>query len=100
MTTLDATIPDMKLVWKLPELLEQNDITVYRLRKVMLENGVNIAPGTAYRWAKELPETLSVVHLAGVLEALRELTGKAYTVDNLLEIGDSQAPLFSKKGTA
>lgn len=96
MTTSPVKLTGMQLAWKLPEVLEQNNITVYRLRKTMLENGVNISQTTAYRWSHEMPETLSVSHLTGVLEALRELTGEALTVDALLEVADSQAPLFDK----
>jgi len=73
------------LNWQLSTLLKKHDITVYQLRKVMLANGVNISKTTAYRWSHEMPETLSVTHLCGVINALREITGKPIDTNDLLK---------------
>ncbi len=72
--------------WKLPELLAREKITAYRLHKELNESGVKATPNTIYRWAKELPSSLSIDLLVGVVDTLRDLTGKQITIDDLIEV--------------
>jgi Fe2+ or Zn2+ uptake regulation protein len=71
-------------VWKLPDLLEREGIKPYQLYK-KLEETHGTSPTTVYRWAKELPASLDVSLLMGVITALHDLTGKNFSVCDLLE---------------
>lgn len=88
MSVLPATITPVSAnpLWKLPELLEREKITAYRLHKELNESGVKATPNTIYRWARELPSSLSIDLLVGVVDTLRELTGKQITIDDLIEV--------------
>ena len=72
--------------WKLPELLEREGVTPYRLHKDIEESAEGKASrNTIYRWSNELPDTLDVALLMSVIEALRKRTGKGVQVSDLLE---------------
>lgn len=80
-----ATIDDVGVIWKLPEVLKEHQISVYRLERTMVTRGTPMSPATAYRWAKELPQSINIANLKGVIEALRELTGEDIRLEHLLE---------------
>lgn len=90
MSVLPATIDPVSANarWKLPELLEREKITAYRLHKELNESGVKATPNTIYRWARELPSSLTIDLLVGVVDTLRGLTGKQITIDDLIEVKD------------
>jgi hypothetical protein len=67
--------------WKLKEILEREGITAYRLWKVAKSN-----PHTVYRWAYRPPKALDLEVAESVLRALRALTGKEYTLCDLIEV--------------
>lgn len=86
MELLSANIVSMpKLAWKLPEVLEREKITPYRLHKTVNELGIKATTNTIYKWSKELPAYVTVDHFTGIIGALRELTGKEITANDLLE---------------
>ena len=70
--------------WKLPELLKREGVTPYRLHQ-RLYDMLGTSRTTVYRWSNELPDTLDVALLMGIIEVLREETGKQITVTDLLE---------------
>ena len=86
MELLSANITSMpKFAWKLPEVLEKEQITPYRLHKTVNELGTKATTNTIYKWSKELPSYVTIEHFTGIISALRELTGKEITANDLLE---------------
>ena len=71
-------------LWKLPQLLKDENITPYKLHKLMNEGDRSAAQGTIYRWSRELPDTLDVTLLMGIIEVLRALTEKNIQVNDLI----------------
>ena len=67
--------------WRLKEVLEREGITAYRLWKTAGSN-----PHTVYRWVYRPPRALDLEVAETVLKALRTLTGKEYTLCDLIEI--------------
>ncbi len=67
--------------WKLKEILEKEGITAYRLWKSAGSN-----PHTVYRWAYRPPKALDLEVAEAILKALRALTGKPYSLCDLIEI--------------
>jgi Fe2+ or Zn2+ uptake regulation protein len=76
----------MSAKWRLPELLERESITAYRLHKELNERGIKATPNTIYRWAKELPSYVTLDLLVGIVETLRALTGRPITISDLIEV--------------
>jgi len=72
-------------VWKLPKFLKDKGISAYKLHKLVNEGEDSAAKGTIYRWAKELPDTLDVALLMGIITVLRDVTGDSIEVEDLLE---------------
>ena len=76
-----------KAVWKLPDLLKREAVTPYRLHQ-RLYDMLGTSRTTVYRWSNELPDTLDVALLMGIIEVLREETGKKIMIGDLLEYGE------------
>jgi hypothetical protein len=70
------------ILWKLPDLLKREGVTAYRLNK---ELAGHAATNTAYRWAREMPRTLDVDVLRWTLDALERITGKEFSITDVLE---------------
>ncbi len=70
------------ILWKLPELMKREGISAYRLNKELKGHA---APNTAYRWAREMPRTLDVDVLRWTLDTLERITGKTFSISDLLE---------------
>ena len=75
----------MPLRFTLDRFLEANKITTYRLMK-RLEG--RVSRGTVYALAQGDVKRLDLESMFGVMEALSELTGKAITPNDLLEVMD------------
>ncbi len=86
MVLTSVTLEEMKdkAVWKLPDLLKREAVTPYRLHQRLYEM-LGTSRTTVYRWSNELPDTLDVALLMGIIEVLREETGKTITLSDLLE---------------
>jgi DNA-binding Xre family transcriptional regulator len=78
--------------WKVYDILEAHDISVYRLMK---ESG--LAQGTVYRLVKGDTSTVNAETLDRVMTTLRRLTGKQLQISDLLEYDEPRgaAGLFS-----
>lgn len=73
------------LKWKLDDLLEREQVTVYALNQRLAEAGRSVSRTTLYRLASEQPERIDLEVAGRVLWGLEQLTGKHYTVSDLLE---------------
>lgn len=73
------------LKWKLDDLLEREHVTVYALNQRLAEAGRSVSRTTLYRLASEQPERIDLEVAGRVLWGLEQLTGKHYTVSDLLE---------------
>lgn len=94
MLAMEHTLPGVKerAIWKLPKLLENEQVTPYRLHKVIADSRVATASrNTIYRWSNELPDTLDVALLMSVIYALKEITGKEFTVSDLIEYNGKES---------
>lgn len=91
MLLLSVTLQEMKdkAIWKLPDLLKREAVTPYRLHQ-RLYDMLGTSRTTVYRWSNELPDTLDVALLMGVIEVLREETGKVITLSDLLEYQEGE----------
>ncbi len=70
----------MSLDWKLKSVLEQHNITVYRLADVS-----GVPRNTLYKLVNKEPARVDLGTLDAVLNALDELTGERVNVTDLLE---------------
>lgn len=75
----------MSLDWKLKDLLEQNNITVYKLADVS-----GVPRNTLYNLVNKEPSRVDLGTLDAVLEALDKLTGKRVKVSDLLERDETE----------
>jgi transcriptional regulator with XRE-family HTH domain len=73
----------MSLDWKLKSVLEQHNITVYRLADVS-----GVPRNTLYNLVNKEPARVDLGTLNAVLDALDELTGTRVNVADLLERDD------------
>ncbi len=73
------------LKWKLDDLLEREQVTVYALNQRLAEEGRSVSRTTLYRLASEQPERIDLEIAGRVLWGLEQLTGKHYAVSDLLE---------------
>lgn len=73
------------LKWKLNDLLKRERVTVYALNQHLTEAGRSVSRTTLYRLASEQPERIDLEVAGRVLWGLEQLTGKHYTVTDLLE---------------
>ena len=71
--------------WKVYQILEAHDISVYRLMK---ESG--LAQGTVYRLVKGDTSTVNAETLDRVMTTLRRLTGKRLEISDLLEYDEAR----------
>ena len=79
-------MPPLDVDWKLRALLEREGVTVYALAKKLgesMEQPLNIR--TLYRWTNDTPSNPGLEGIAWVLWGLGELTGKTFTVTDVLE---------------
>lgn len=74
------TMQQMPLRWKLRELLDEHDITPYRLTK---ESG--LAFSTIYRITGGNTDALHGKTADAILSALHRLTGREYALSDLVE---------------
>lgn len=81
--------------WKLPEFMEANDISAYKLGLKLGNGNKHTRIPMTYRLAskKKRPTRVDLETLGNVIKALRDLTGKEVTFDDLLEYApdDDQA---------
>jgi predicted transcriptional regulator len=70
--------------WKVKALLDEHDITPYRLMK---ETG--LAQGTVYRLVRGDSSTVNAETLDRVVSSLRNLTGREIDIFDLLEYRES-----------
>lgn len=68
--------------WKLAEILEREQITVYALNKAL---GSSVSRNTLYRLSNEQPERIDLSVTAAILRGIEELTGKRFDIHDLLE---------------
>ena len=82
----------MPVRWKVYEILEAHDISIYRLMK---ESG--LAQGTVYRLVKGDTSTVNAETLDRVMTTLRRLTGQQLQISDLLEYDEprNRPGLFS-----
>jgi len=74
----------MRVRLRLGEILRQHGISGYRLAKAV---GGRVSRNTIYAWLREEPpKCLELTTLEAILTALRELTGRAYGVGDLLTL--------------
>ena len=73
------------LRWKLNDLLEGANVSVYALNQRLVRAGRGVSRNTLYRLANEQPERIDLEVAGRVLWGLEQLTGKHYTVTDLLE---------------
>lgn len=78
------------VTWRMPEVLEREGITPYRLSKELAPRRVSRT--TVYRWAKEAPALLDLELLAHMLWALKRISGKEFRLEDLLDIRPSAEP--------
>lgn len=74
-----------RLIWKLPQVLRAEGISVYRLVGVL---SGRVSRTTLYSWVWQAPQRPDLEALAWVLWGLRKLTGKPYGVQDLLEYAE------------
>lgn len=73
------------LRWKLNDLLRGANVSVYALNQRLVRAGRGVSRNTLYRLASEQPERIDLGVAGRVLWGLEQLTGKHYTVTDLLE---------------
>jgi len=73
------------LRWKLPEILESERITAYRLATTLRPHG--IGQNTVYRWVREPQESIKLDTLALVLWGLQQITGRRFEVGVIEYVG-------------
>lgn len=74
-----------KVTWKFRELLEREGVSVYRLHQELAKQ---VSRTALYNWYQQAPKRLDVEVVAWVLWGLRRITGKTYSVADLLELAD------------
>lgn len=79
-----------KLRWKLPELLEREGISVYRLAQ---ELNKKVSRGTLYRWTRGVPDRPDIEAIGWVLWAIKTMSGKVYSISDLVEVEFGPATL-------
>jgi hypothetical protein len=80
------------LRWKLNDLLTQEQVSVYALNQRLAEAGRSVSRTTLYRLANEQPERIDLEVAGRVLWGLEQLTGKHYSVSDLLEYEVASEP--------
>lgn len=75
----------MSLDWKLRDVLERHNITVYRLADVS-----GVPRNTLYNLVNKEPARVDLGTLDAVLSALDELTGERVRINDLLEREESE----------
>ena len=73
------------LRWKLGDLLTGERVSVYALNRQLAEAGRTVSRTTLYRLTHEQPERIDLEVAGRVLWGLEQITGKHYTVTDLLE---------------
>ena len=73
------------LKWKLSDLLNDAHVSVYALNQRLAAAGRSVSRNTLYRLANEQPERIDLEVAGRVLWGLEQLTGKHYSVTDLLE---------------
>lgn len=68
--------------WRLSAILEENSITPYRLAE---EVRGRVSRNSIYAIANAKTERVDLSTLSALLDGLRKLTGKSYSVGDLLE---------------
>lgn len=87
------------LKWKLDDLLEREQVTVYALNQRLAEAGRSVSRTTLYRLASEQPERIDLEVAGRVLWGLEQLTGKHYDVSDLLEYDFEGGPKTTETGS-
>ena len=70
----------MPIEWKLKTLLEQHELSAYRVAKQ-----ANIGLTTIYRFTNNQVQTFSGHTIDDILQAIYELTGKRYGIGDIVE---------------
>lgn len=74
--------PPAVLSWKLPAILEREGLRPSQVERVA---GIELAPSTVYRLCSSSPSRVDLETVAILLWALRQLTGRPYGVEDVLE---------------
>lgn len=86
----DAYMNEVKpqLEWKFGELLDREKVKVSHLYEEVNKGreGRGISRNALYRWAKETPDRLDLGVLAHALVALSKLTGKNFSISDVMEL--------------
>lgn len=82
MTCATVAAMEDRFQWGLPDLLKREGITPYRLLKTLEDKSVSQT--TVYRWSREMPERLDMPLFGNVIQALREISGREITANDLL----------------
>jgi hypothetical protein len=82
----DGGVP---VVWKFKALLEREQITVYRLHQQIAAS--RVTKETLYAWSRGTAKQIDLTTADRVLEGLRRLTGKAFSLNDLVEWQPSPA---------
>jgi hypothetical protein len=69
--------------WKLPEILRREGVSVYRLNQELAKK---VSRATLYKWGTKRPKSIDPQVLGWVLWGLERITGKRYTLQDLLEV--------------
>ncbi len=78
--------PPFEVNWKLKALLDREGVTVYALAKKLAETMEEpLHANTLYRWANQVPSNPGLEGIGWVLWGLGEITGKTYSVSDVLE---------------
>lgn len=75
----------MSFAWKLPQVLKQHNITVYKLSSVS-----GIPKNTLYNLVNKEPARIDLGTLSAVLGALDSLTGTKVKITDVLERDESE----------
>lgn len=77
------------MVWKLPYLLRREGLRPAQLERLTWPE---LAPSTVYRLCAESPSRIDLETVALLVWALRQLTGRPYGVEDVLEYIEAAAP--------
>ena len=87
MESLKEDLIKDNLVWKLPEYLKKNQVSIYKLHKTIHEDSnLTGSRTTLYAWAESPPESMDLAIFISVLKALSKITGKNVLVSDLIVI--------------
>ncbi len=79
---------NVRIKWKLPELLQREGVTVYRLQQELAKG---VSRGVLYKWSNAPPKLMDLEVMARVLWGLEQITGKRFEISDVLEYERKEA---------